>query len=281
MQAALDPWAAYWARRYSWALKRLPALDLEDLQQSAALGAWIAKQTYKEECGSWATYSSYFIQNEIRALIGIKQQRLPALTLSLDAPLAPDGDENDGTILDTIPDTSVPDTEEVILQDEVRDTVRDAVERLQDALQRQVIQIHRFDGKSISETAQALEITETDVRRLDRQARFQHIARDPKIRALISLEDRTPYYSHVGVNTFNNTLTSVTEKAALWRIEHRDRMIQGDENNVHTADYRDTGTDFRQAWERDAERNAYTLHNQAYDLEEARAQAAEALLPTE
>lgn len=232
MPTPIDPWAAYWARRYSWALKERPFLDIEDLQQSAALGAWIAKQTYKEECGSWATYSSYFIQNEIRALIGIKQQRLPALTLSLDAPLtAPDDGDNDSTLLDTIADDSLPDVEEVVLDNEMQNTVRDAVERLQDALQRQVIQIYRFDGKSISETAQALEITETDVRRLDRQARFQHIARDPKIRALISLEDRTPYYYHVGVNTFNTTLTSATEKAALWRIEQRKQMEM--KNNEH------------------------------------------------
>ena len=262
MQAALDPWAAYWARRYSWALKGRPFLDLEDLQQSAALGAWIAKQTYKEECGSWKTYSSYFIQNEIRALIGIKQQRLPALTLSLDAPLAPDGDENDGTILDTIPDTSVPDTEEVILQDEVRDTVRDAVERLQDALQRQVIQIHRFDGKSISETAQALEITETDVRRLDRQARFQHLARDRRIYALITMEDLTPYYRRTGVNTFFTTRTSTTEGAALWRIEQREQIEKRhNAHEDHEHDAHDDHDRFRQAWEQDAARGEHAPYN--------------------
>lgn len=262
MQAALDPWAAYWARRYSWALKGRPFLDIEDLQQSAALGAWIAKQTYKEECGSWTTYSSYFIQNEIRALIGIKQQTLPALTLSLDAPLAPDGDENDGTILDTIPDTSVPDTEEVILQDEVRDTVRDAVERLQDALQRQVIQIHRFDGKSISETAQALEITETDVRRLDRQARFQHLARDRRIYALITMEDLTPYYRRTGVNTFFSTRTSTTEGAALWRIEQREQIEKRHSaHEDHEHDAHDDHDRFRQAWEQDAARGEHAPYN--------------------
>lgn len=282
MQPAIDPWAAYWARRYSWALKGRPYLSYEDLLQSAALGAFIAKDSYKEDCGSWAQYSSYFIRNELRHLIGIKQGRLPALTLSLDAPLTALGEDDDTTLLDTVADDSLPDMDDVVLDNEARQTVRDAVERLKDALQRQVIQMHRFEGKSITETAQALEITQNDVRRLDRQARFQHLARDRHVLALIHLEDHTPYYRGTGFKAFNTTWTSATENAAIWRIEHREQ-IQGDEDNVHTIDNDDQGTGaaFRQAWERDAASGAHALHNPPHDLEEARLQAAEALLPTE
>jgi len=237
----VDPWAAYWARKYSWALKGRPFLSYEDLTQSAMLGIWIAKQTFKEECGSWAQYSGYFIKNELRALIGIKQEQIPALTLSLDAPLtALDEDGEDGTLLDIIKDDSVPDVEDTVVHNEMQQTVREAIESLPDATERQVIELHRFEGKSITETAQALEITENDVRRLDRKARFQHLARDPRILALIRLEDLTPYYRRIGITAFNTTNTSITEQAAIWRIEEGQRIKEI--YNQHGTDNDKAGT---------------------------------------
>lgn len=233
-----DKWAAYWARRYSWALKGRPYLDYEDLLQSATLGILIAKDSYEEDCGSWAQYSSYFIRNELRHLIGIKQGVIPALTLPLDAPLTAQGTDEDTTLLDTIEDTSLPDMDDVVLDNELQQTMRDAVGRLKNALQRQVIQIHRFEGKSITATAQALEITPNDVRRLDKQARFQHLARDRRVLALIRLEDHTPYLRGTGVNAFNNTWTSATENAAIWRIEQEERLQE-----IHKNDSNDKPDD--------------------------------------
>lgn len=231
MRMNADKWAAYWARRYSWALKGRPYLDYEDLLQSATLGILIAKNSYKEDCGSWAQYSSYFIRNELRHLIGIKQGKIPALTLSLDAPLTALEDDDDMTLLDTVADDSLPDMDDVVLDNEVQQTMRDAVERLKNALQRQVIQIHRFDEKSITATAQALEITQNDVRRLDRQARFQHLARDQHVLALIRLEDNTPYLRGTGFNAFDTTRTSATENAAIWRIEQEERLQEIHKND--------------------------------------------------
>lgn len=213
-----ERWARWWVNRYAWALEGRPYIDREDLYQSAMLGILRAQACYKSDKGSWAQFSSYYVRYEIRRLIGIKQGRIPPQAVPLDAPM---GDDPDGdTRLDLLPDETALSADEAAEYDELVRAVREAVAQLTDNLERRVVQLHRLEGKSIPETAEALNITETDARRLDRTARFKHLANDKHIRALVHADDMTPYYNHVGVEQFNRTWTSATERAAMFRINH-------------------------------------------------------------
>lgn len=213
-------WARWWGRRYSWALEGRPWLDFEDLVQAAMLGILRAREGFTEDKGSWANWSAYFIRNEIRDLIGIKNARLPPLVLSLDAPIAEDSDE---TRLDLLPDETAPNAEDVAEFNDLQRCVREAVARLKNEQQRQVVRRTRLGGESGRDVAAALGVTQARVNQLWNSAR-QHLARDRRLRALADIEDRTPYYKRVGARTFNSTWTSATEAAVLWRLDRESEV---------------------------------------------------------
>ena len=136
--------ASYWAGRYSWAIERRNDIDREDLQQAAYLGILQARKPYKEERGGEVTLAGFYARKEIRALLGIRDGKLPPILESLDEPL---NDETDDTRLDLIADETVPEADAGLLEEEKRQTVRDAVNRLA-ADQRAVVSLRFFKGKT-------------------------------------------------------------------------------------------------------------------------------------
>lgn len=206
-----ERWARWWVRRYLWALDGRPYLDAEDIYQAAMLGILRALEGYSADKGSWANYSSFFIRQEIRGLLGIKQGRLPPLLQSLDAPA---GDDPEGeTRLDLLPDETAPSPEDVAELSALQKGVREAVERLPDPTQRRVIELHKLGGKSITETAKALGISSTDAHREYCRAR-KNLAADKRFHAL---REEQPYFLHWGLSRFFETGSSAVEMAVLWR----------------------------------------------------------------
>ena len=61
---------------------------------------------------------------------------------------------------------------------------------------------------------------ERQVRQTGQRAR-RWLARDWRLQRLVDLDNRTRFHAHKGVAAFNRDWTSVTEGAALWRIEQR------------------------------------------------------------
>lgn len=194
--------------------------------QAAFLGILRARAGYCEARGSWAAYSSYFIRDEIRLLIGIKNSRLPPLMLSLDAPIAEDSEE---TRLDLLPDETATNAEESAEFSDMRRCVREAVAQLKDARQRQVAEEIYLRGRAGKDVAAALGVSQARVNGIWNAAR-QHLARNRRLRAL---EDLTPYYRHVGVSEFERTWTSTTEAAVLWRLESEVKLnADADANEI-------------------------------------------------
>ena len=103
---------------------------------------------------------------------------------------------------------------------ELRRSVREAVDRLEDPEQRRVIKLFHLEERSCRNTAALMGVDERQVRQISERAR-RWLARDWRLQRLADLDDRTRFHAHKGVAAFNRDWTSVTEGAALWRIEQR------------------------------------------------------------
>lgn len=239
-----ERWAAWWARRYSWALGRGGALDLGDLQQAASIGILIARKKWAEyQTASanqaaasdpdhaaadpdhapggapvaWATFSAYYIRNELRGLVGIRCGQLPPVVRSLDAPLAAD-DPDGPTVGDTLPDGSPPIAAQ-IEDAETRRAIMAAVTRIADDDAREAITLLYLEGVPAAMAAQMMGTTREQVHRL--QARgLSALRRDGRLRAYRRLDAETIWAPAWGVGRFQQTRKSGVEVA----VEHRERV---------------------------------------------------------
>ena len=216
--------ANYWAGRYSWALEVRNDLDREDLQQAAFLGILQARNGYREDLGSFATFAGYYARKEIRALLGIRNGKIPPVLESLDEPL---NDETDDTRLDLLADETIPDPDAGLIEAERKQTVRDAVDRLQED-QRAVVSLHFFEGKTYQQAADEMNLTRDKVTRIFQNAR-RNLRRDRYLKALAEVNRRTPYLLGVSVTRFNSTFTSAVEELVLLRERLFNKVLQGQE----------------------------------------------------
>lgn len=208
--------AHYWACRYYWAAEKRNDIDLDDLRQAAYLGIMRARKAYDPEKATFGTYAGFYARYEIRALLGIRDRKMPPFLLSLDEPL---NDETEDTRLDMIADESIPDPDDALIAEDLRQTVRDAVNRLQ-ADQRSVVSLHFFEGKTYQQAANEMNLSHDRVKTIFQNAR-RNLRRDRYLKALAEVNKKTDYMRRVGVAQFNTTMTSAVEDIVMWR----ERMI--------------------------------------------------------
>ena len=209
-----ERWAQYWVNRYRWALAGRGDIDEGDLLQAAMIGMWEAEKAYKPELGSFPTYSAFWIRREIRLALGMKNGEFPLSEVHLDEPLAADSEE---TRLDMLADDALPDIDERLLQEERRQTIRDAVDRLQNPQWRDCVKKLYFDGKTAKQVAEEMNYPTTRRVKTNWENARRWLRRDETLKALRSL--RHNYHIRVGVARFNTTHTSAVEESVL-RFEH-------------------------------------------------------------
>ena len=211
------------ARKYAGACEMDRAVSEEDLIQAGFLALVRAEQTFDQaKGGNWARWAMWQIRREFeRALCLRAGHRVQAHSGAdtLDRPLEA-GDEEGATQGDLLPDDSLPDPDAGLLLDELRRGVRDAVDRLEDGDERRAIQLCQLEDHSLRDAADAMGMSTAQVRRLNDQG-CKRLSRDWRLRRLIDLDERTRFHAHKGVAAFNRDWTSVTEGAALWRIEQQ------------------------------------------------------------
>lgn len=137
--------------------------------------------------------------------------------VSLDAPIG--GEDNDITRADLLADESLPDADEQVLDDERRAAVRAAVGRLE-GRKRDVVEWHDLEGQTLALIGEGLGVSSERVNQLRKKA-LHDLYRDRQLRK--ALDEETLYYPRWGVNAFNTTWTSITERVAMWRIEMQER----------------------------------------------------------
>lgn len=79
--------------------------------------------------------------------------------------------------------------------------------------------------QTLAQAGEKLGVSFQRVKQL-RDGALRDLRRDWRLRR--ALDDESLYYQHRGVNAFNTSWTSVTEKVALWRIEQRERFDRGE-----------------------------------------------------
>lgn len=218
------------AQRYAAACKSDRAVSVEDLAQAGFFGLVKASQTYDPARGSWPNYAGWFIAREIHNALNLrdgKPTKAHTGALSLDAPLNPDDPES-LTGADVLEDTSLPETDEALNLENMRQYVRRAVERLQREQWRLVMRLCGLEGKSYREAAQIMGLSYERIRQI-REKALESLRKDKALiedaRADIAdIEARTPYYARVTVAAFQATNTSATEKAVLWRMNQGARL---------------------------------------------------------
>ena len=214
------------ARRYAGACALDRAVSVEDLVQSGFLGLVRAAQTYDRNGGrSWTSWATWHIQRTFEQALCLRQgHRTQAHSGAdtLDRPLdaADDGSESAG---DLLVDDTLPDPDAALLLEELRRDVRKAVERLEDGDERRAARLCLLEDRSLPEVAGAMGVSVPQARRLNARA-CRRLSGDRRLRARIDLDERTRFHAHKGVAAFNRDWTSVTEGAALWRIEQEEKL---------------------------------------------------------
>lgn len=212
-----ERWARWWASRFSWAARCYHWISLEDLEQAARIGILCARTAYSPDRGAWATWSAYFIQRELRRLVGRGPGgSLPPVALSLDEPITED---TETTLGDMIPDGAPPVGE--ALEDAERSiALAAAVDRLGGLEREAVIRVYLY-GERQSAAAQGMRISTRVLRRILARGKNQ-LSRDWRLRAFCA-EEASPAYS-TGLQAFRETGLSEPERTVIWRDQHRRQM---------------------------------------------------------
>ena len=216
------------ANRWREACERDRAVSVDDLAQAGFFGLVKAAQTFAPSAGKpWSSWAAWFIQREFENTLYLrdgKPTRPHTSAAALDAPLSEDSAEG-LTLGDLLADENTPDVDAGVILDELRQTVRAAVEEIKHDGQRRAVQLCDLGGRTGREAADALGITEQRAYRLRNAGRqaLRRNARMCRLAAELSLDERTRFHAHKGLAAFERDWTSVTEGAALWRIEQREK----------------------------------------------------------
>lgn len=214
------------AKRWAAHCERDPAVSVDDLAQAGFFGLIKAAETFDGSAGkAWAGWAAWHVYREFETALGYREgkpTRAHTGALALDAPLSVDDPEG-MTFLDTLPDDSLPDIDAGALLDDLQKQVREAVGRLKHERQRRTVELCDLEGKTLREAAEGFGVSVERARKL-RQDAFRQLRQDKRLRTLADdLDERTRFHAHKGVRAFNRDWTSVTEGAALWRVEQRER----------------------------------------------------------
>lgn len=201
------------------------AVSVEDLVQSGFFALVQAAQSYDPAKGkTWAAWAAWHIMGEFRRILGIDHGqfiRPDTGAKALDRPLR--NARNKGTtLMDKLVDDSLPEADAALIDAELRKCVRTAVARLPEG-QRQAMELCGLRQLSAREAAVRIGMSPGRVRRLYDRAEAR-LSADKQLRTMANLDERTRFHAHKGVAAFNRDWTSVTEGAALWRIEQRQKM---------------------------------------------------------
>lgn len=209
----------FWVKRYFPLLESRAAVDAEDLSQAGFLGMIDAARTFDSDKGTWSTWASYYIRRAIIDALGIRKQRPEDGALSLDVPANPEDGQGE-TLLDLIPDASLPEIDAGLIRGEIISAVRMAIQGIQDIRQRRALELTHIEGATAREAAACLDTDEARIRDMNR-ASFSQLRKNRKMRALADLDSLTRFHAHKGIAAFVRDETSVVEEAVFWRDEQR------------------------------------------------------------
>ena len=196
------------------------AIDREDLYQSGYLALVAAVDSYAAERGmkfiTWLALHLKTAFNEASNYRSQRQRLDPMHTAgSLNRPL---DDDDGGELLDIVADPrglqGLQEVEERIWQEELSSALEKALTALPEA-ERGTIRRRYYQGQTTAQVARETGKTPYEVQKEER--RGLAALRKPSAGLLAYIEERTPYYLHVGATRFNSTQTSAVEEIVFIR----------------------------------------------------------------
>lgn len=206
---------AKFALRYEKIIHDSGAIDFDDLMQEGRIALLDAQRTFDPEKEmAFISWASGYIKNRIRRAIGYKTDGFikESPDLLLDSPIP--GSDDDQPLIDSIPDESQEDCYSRLQRQEEAEEVRNAVDRLKDKEQREVISSLYFDGKDYNETAAAIGTSVKAVKNKKRRGLY-NLRNDWKLRKVFLPDLRMASLGH-----FRNSCSSIEEEAIL-RLERK------------------------------------------------------------
>lgn len=201
----------------------------EDLYQSGYLALVAAVEDYKPDAGaSFVYWLALHLKTAFAAAAGYRSQKRDMIDFAIDLD-APVHDTEALTLGDAVEDTHAAqdyeDAEHRIWLEQLRSTLDKAMEALPER-QQAVVKAHHYQGKTLHEIAVAQGCATENVRQLEIQA-FRTLRRNKRRNHLADfMEERTPYFLHVGVAQFKSTGISSVEEIVLKREQLREKGLQ-------------------------------------------------------
>lgn len=197
------------------------AVTLDDLVQAGFLGLVAAVDAWDPERGAWSTIAHLHVRKAMRDAVGLHGTRIRAHNgaVSLDAPI-PGDEDGDSSRLDALADESLPDPDEAIIREERHTALHEAIGRLAED-RAEAVRLHDLDGRTYEQIGARMGISFQRAHNLRAYA-LRDLRRDWKLEK--ALDEETRFHAHKGVKAFNSDWTSVTEAAAMWRIDKAERL---------------------------------------------------------
>ena len=199
----------------------------EDLYQSGYLALVAAVEDFNPDAGSsFVNWLALHLKTSFASAAGYRSQKRDMIEYALDMD-APIHDAEDLTIGGAVEDTHAAqdyeDAERRIWLEQLRATLDKAMEILPER-QRAIVEAHHYQGKTLREISVEHGCAVENVRRLEMKA-YRTLHRNKHRNHLEDfVEERTPYFIHVGVNRFNSTGSSSVEEIAMIRERMRENI---------------------------------------------------------
>lgn len=200
-------------------------VEVEDLAQSGFLAVLEAVEDFKPEGDyKFLTYLGYRLKNAFAEAGGYRKRKRDPLNncTSLDTPL--DDSQDSDTLLDLQADPAnyMEDAERRIWLEQLLAALERPLADLTDE-QRETLHRRYWLNQTLEGSAAASGVDKEIVIKRERTALKQIRKRKHQYGLDQFVEERTPYYTHVGVSAFNATHTSAVELAVLKREQLANR----------------------------------------------------------
>lgn len=211
------------AKRFYKATGGVGGVEVDDLVQSGYFAALKAVKYFDRNDGiMFNTVLGNCLKTAFADASGMRRNRKDPLqhAVSLEAPAGREYDDGE-TLGDLIPDSSA-DFSAIIAEKDYSEKLQAAVGAAVDDLpveQRETIRRRYYGNQTYDEIGRAAGVTPSKARTLEHDALVN--LRKPSAGLWRFVEDRTPYYLHVGVKSFNSTRTSAVEKIVIMRDQMR------------------------------------------------------------
>lgn len=219
-----------------------PGFEFDDLVQVGFFAMLQAASVYQQgREASFIHFLSFYLKKEFPRSCGLTNRRIvrtkdgETITTmadpicraeSLDKPLSAD-DPGGDTLADLQPDPRdhIAEAERRIYLEQLRQQLKKALATLPEE-QRAVIQYRYLDGMTQTQTGEEIGITRSETNNLERKALITLRKRPSGLEQFI--DDRTPFYAHVGVRQFTADRESIVEKCVFRRERIRKELSQND-----------------------------------------------------